>query len=62
MKNYLFEFVDEWSDLCGEQFFVQCNTREEADEIINQYFPNEKVHYIDEFTDEEAEILGFDTY
>ena len=33
MWNYLFEVVSEWSENCGEQFFVQCDTRKEADEL-----------------------------
>lgn len=62
MWNYLFEIVGEWSEICGEQFFVQCDTRKEADEILGQYFWGEKVKYLGKYTDEEAEIMGLDTY
>ena len=62
MKNYLFEIVGEYSDICGEQFFVQCNSREEADEILAEYFWGEKVELLGVYTDEEAEWLGLDTY
>lgn len=62
MTNYLFEIVGEWSDLCGERFFVQCDSREEADEILGEYFWGEKVDYLGEYTDAYAEILGYDTY
>lgn len=62
MLNYLFEITGEWSDICGERFFVQCNSREEADEILGEYFWGEEVKCLGEYTDEEAEILGYDTY
>ena len=62
MWNYLFEIVSEWSENCGEQFFVQCNTREEADEVLGQYFWGEKVRCLGKYTDEEAEGMGYDTY
>lgn len=62
MWNYLFEIVSEYSDLCGEQFFVQCDTLEETDEILGKYFWGERVHYLGKYTDEEAEEIGFDTY
>ena len=62
MWNYLFEITSEWSDMCGEQFFVQCDTRDEADEILGEYFWGEKCHYLGRYSDEEAEIMGYDTY
>lgn len=62
MWNYLFENVGEWSENCGEQFFVQCDTREEADEILSQYFWEEEIKCLGKFTDEEAEMMGLDTY
>lgn len=62
MRNFLFEITSEWSDLCGEQFFIQCDTLDEADEVLGEYFWGEKVTYLGEFTDEEAEAMGYDTY
>lgn len=62
MWNYLFEIISEWSENYGEQFFIQCDTREKADEILSQYFQGEKVKYLGKYTDEEAEIMGYDTY
>lgn len=62
MTNFLFEIIGEYSENCGEQFFVQCDTREEADEILGQYFWGEKVKCLGEYTDEEAEMMGLDTY
>lgn len=62
MKHYLFEITSEWSDNCGEQFFVQCDTREEADEILSRYFWGEEVKCLGNYTDEEAEMSGLDEY
>ena len=62
MWNYLFEIVGEWSEICGEQFFVQCDTRKEADEILGQYFWGEEVKCLGKYTEEEAERMGLDTY
>ena len=60
MYNYLFEIVSEWSDNYGKQFFVQCDTREKADEILSQCFWGEKVKYIGKYTDEEIEMMSDD--
>jgi len=63
MWNYLFEIVSEWSENCGEQFFIQCNTKEEADELLASCLvEGEHCDYLGRFTDEEAEMMGFDTY
>lgn len=62
MWNYLYEVVSEWSDCCGEQFFIQCNNIQETDEILAQYFWGEKVKYLGRYSDEEAEAMGLDTY
>lgn len=61
MWNYLFEIVSEWSEFT-EEFFVRCSTKEEADEILGQYFSGEKVKFLGKYTDEEAERMGLDTY
>lgn len=58
MHDYL--FIDNES---GEQFFVECETYEEAEEILNRVgFSGMDIEYIDEYSVEEAEILGYDTY
>lgn len=62
MWNYLFEFADEWDERCGERFFVQCDTEEEADEILGQYFWGNRIHPLGKYTDDEAEEMGYDTY
>lgn len=62
MWNFLFEIVTEDSPCCGEEFFVQCDTFNKAEETIDEIFPNEKYIYLGRFTDEEAECMGYDTY
>lgn len=62
MINYLFEFVNEYSILCGERIFVQCNSKEEADKIIDENFWGDGLVYLGEYSDEEAEEMGYDTY
>lgn len=62
MWNYLYEIIGEESQYCGEMFFVQCDTLEEAEEILKLYFTGKKLRYIGPFDDEEAEAMGYDTY
>lgn len=58
MFDYL--FIDNES---GEEFFVECNSLAEAWVIVWENFGDDAdVEYIDEYTVEEAEILGYDTY
>ena len=62
MNNYLFEVVSEYSEAYGEQFFVQSDTYQEAEEVLTQYFWGDEVKYLGRYSDEEAEIMGLDTY
>ena len=67
MLDYMFEVVGEYNDLCGEQFFVECNTIAEAWQIVADNFGaemiiNEEIKYVGLYTPEEAEWLGLDTY
>ena len=62
MNNYLFEVVSEYSEACGEQFFIQSDNYQEAEEILAQYFWGDEVKYLGRYSDEEAEIMGLDTY
>lgn len=55
MRNYLFQ-----DEETGEKFFVQAENFKEALEIAFDNFDDPT--YIDEFTDEEAEWFGYDTY
>ena len=58
----MFEIIGEESEYCGEMFFVQCDTIEEAEDIVKIYFTDEEVKYLGLFDDEEAEAMGYDTY
>ena len=62
MWDFLFEVVDEDSDLCGEQFFVECNNLHIAWEVAIDNFGGVELDCIGKYTVEEAEILGLDTY
>ena len=62
MSNYLFEFEGQESELCGEAFFVQTDSKHKAFIIAESNFPDEPLCYIGKFSDEEAEAMGFDTY
>lgn len=58
MTNFLFEDLEN-----GGYFFVQCDNELEIEEILiaNDIDPDEVV-LVGEFSDHEAEILGYDTY
>lgn len=62
MWNYLYEFIGEDSDLCGERIFVQCDTKDEAEEIVMENFGCEDIEYLGKYGDDEAEEMGYDTY
>lgn len=58
MWDYL--FVDNES---GEEFFVECDSLAEAWVIVRENFGEDAdVEYITDYSVEEAEILGLDTY
>ena len=60
MKNYLFEIVS--GDYEGEEFFVQANNKAEAVKIAHDVAVDDKIRFLGIYTDEEAEIMGYDTY
>lgn len=60
MKNYLFEIVS--GDYEGEEFFVQANSKSEALAIAHDVAVSNKIRCLGIYTDEEAEIMGYDTY
>ena len=62
MIDYLFEVIDEDSELCGERFFVECEEIYDAWIVAQENFPNEKLELIGAYYPEDAEILGYDTY
>lgn len=58
MLNYLCEDLEN-----GGYFFVQCEDESEVDEILlANDFDLDQVDIYGIYTDEEAEILGYDTY
>lgn len=59
MWNYL--FIDNEDE---GPFFVQCDTLEQAWEIVAEYFGvNNQCEYTGNYyTDTEAEFMGYDTY
>ena len=61
MTDYLFELT-EHSENEGERIFCEAMTLGEAWDILLEYFSEEELEYIDEYSPEEAEILGYDTY
>ena len=58
MKNFLFEDMES-----GERFFVQCADELKCEAILleNGIDPDEVI-LLDVYDDDEAEILGYDTY
>ena len=55
MWDYLF-----YDNETGEEFFVECDTEEEAIEVANKNFNSPKLKAI--MTPKEAEWFGYDTY
>lgn len=61
MKIYWFEVVDEESELCGEEFFVEAESPVVAWDIATKYFYVElECHGIVSWSF--AEMMGYDTY
>lgn len=62
--TYWWEIIDENSELCGEQFFTELKSAEYIDHVIyvQKLFPAEKVKSLGEVSEEEAEMMGLDTY
>lgn len=59
MKLYNFLFEDE----NGEMFFVQCADELKCEPILRENgFDPDKVVLLDVLDDDEAEMLGYDTY
>ena len=61
--DYCFELTEE-SDNEGELIFCETDTLEHAWNILhfNHGFGYDELRYVDKYTPEEAEILGYDTY
>ena len=63
-RTWLFEFTDENSNMCGEQFCVELKdaTKKEARAYAKEQFPHERIKCLGEISEDEAEWLGLDTY
>ena len=58
MKNFLF-----FDNLRGEYFFVQCGALSEAwDEACLVVEDEDELEYLGVYSDDEAEMMGYDTY
>lgn len=63
IKTYYYECTDPDSVLCGEEFFVEATTKEEAERIAHKYFGiNEELTCHGTVSEFEAECMGLDTY
>ena len=65
--TFWFEVIGEYSNLCGEEFFVEVNADEEnpratASDIAAENFPNEKLKCHGRVALEMAEMMCLDTY
>lgn len=63
--TYWWEVTDEESDLCGEEFFTELPddaTMVAHREYAYEIFPSVALHCLGEVSQEEAELMGLDTY
>lgn len=62
MSDFMFVITTEDSENCGEHFFVECNNLHTAWEIASDTWIGEDLEYLGEYSVNEAEEIGFDTY
>ena len=64
--DYLFEVIDEGSELCGERFFVEVLNNEDALNMAwdnaCENFPDVELDCIGSYPPSLAEAMGYDTY
>ena len=62
--TYWFEIVGENSDLCGEEFFTALQNADKKAHVAyaKEIFPGEKIKCLGKVSEEEAEMMGLDTY
>lgn len=62
--TYWWEINDENSDLCGEEFFTELQTKDRAahEAYIKELFPDETPRCLGRVSAAEAEMMGLDTY
>lgn len=62
MKTYWFEVIDENSELCGEEFFVESDCLEMAWDIAVENFGDTELTCHGTVSYYFAEMMGYDTY
>ena len=60
MDNYLFEIMS--GEYEGYEFFVQSTTKNSAFYTAREVAEGEKIRCLGIYSDEEAEMMGYDTY
>ena len=62
--TYWWTITDEDSDLCGEEFFTALQNADALDhkKYAKEIFPNENLVCLGWVSEEEAEMMGLDTY
>ena len=62
--TYWWMFDDEESEFCGEEFFTTLEnaSRDAHCNYVGELFPNESPCCLGRVTEEEAEMMGLDTY
>lgn len=62
--TYWWGINDEDSELCGEEFFTELEDADKSEHRVyaKQIFPNERLTCYGRVTEEEAEMMGLDTY
>lgn len=62
--TYWWSIEDVYSDLCGEEFFTELDTEDaiEHKKYAQSIFPNENLICHGIISEEEAEMMGLDTY
>ena len=62
--TYWWIIEDEESEMCGEEFFTELKdaTRAQHRSYVKELFPNENPRCLGRVSEEEAEMMGLDTY
>lgn len=62
--TYWWIIDDKESELCGEEFFTELLDagRKEHNDYVGELFPNENPRCLGQVSEEEAEMMGLDTY
>lgn len=61
-KTFWYGVRDEKTSLDGEEFFVEADSKETADKIVERYFPHVHVSFFGRVSEYFAECMGYDTY